>query len=65
MSRPRVNTRCLASRYQDKDEKIVEISDATSGCLLSIRRLNGLLVVRVYRCDDDVRVSTEDGHLAR
>lgn len=57
MARPRVIIDCVASRYQGPDERIVEISHACGGALISIRATgSGRLVIDSYRLDDTVEV---------
>lgn len=57
MARPKVIIDCVASRYQDPDERIVEISHARGGGLISIRATgSGRLVIDLYRLDDTVEV---------
>ncbi|MEU2032807.1 hypothetical protein [Nocardia amamiensis] len=57
MARPKVIIDCVASRYQGPDERIVEISHACAGGLISIRATgSGRLVIDLYRLDDTVEV---------
>ncbi|WP_157187470.1 hypothetical protein [Nocardia vinacea] len=59
MARPKVIIDCVASRYQGPDERIVEISHACGGGLISIRATgSGRLVIDLYRLDDTVEIHT-------
>lgn len=59
MSKPTVNTRCVASFYASTDQRIVEIGrrDGKAGCLVSIREHGDGLHVDVYRADPGVTVT--------
>ncbi|WP_406278996.1 hypothetical protein OH799_11190 [Nocardia sp. NBC_00881] len=66
MARPKVIIDCVASRYQGPDERIVEISHACGGALISIRATSiGRLVIDLYRLDDTVDVHAPDRGNAR
>jgi hypothetical protein len=59
MRKPKVTLKCVADQYASPGEKIIELSDNGSGCLISIRRVNGKLVICPYRGDKDVVVWIE------
>jgi hypothetical protein len=59
MAKPTVNTKCVASNYAARNERVVEFFDADTqkGGLISIRAdAKGLLRVEVYRMDQGVYV---------
>lgn len=62
--KPIVNSNPGANYYSSAEERIVEFSDAEtdSGGLISFRRVNGELLVSLYRLDENVRVVVERGH---
>lgn len=62
MPKPRVITRCVASHYTGPEERIIEFSSGDSrldaGGLISFRRVDGKLIVQLYRLDSAVEVTT-------
>lgn len=53
--RPTIKTRCVASHYAAPNERIVEVSSANGGALISISALpNGEVLVCVYCADHTV-----------
>jgi hypothetical protein len=61
--KPTVKTKCVAAEYAAPNERIIEIHDHATkkGCLVSIRVVQGDLVIEVYRGDDGVIVRS-NGH---
>ncbi len=60
MRKPVVLTRCVANHHAGPDERIVEFNDRSlsdGGGLISFRRFQGKLLVSVYCCGKDVKVS--------
>lgn len=60
MTKPKVLTNCIANRYTNKNERIVEFSGGMSdtGGLISLRlREDGVLVVELYCLENEVEVS--------
>jgi hypothetical protein len=61
--KPRIITNCVASRYAAPNERIVEFADdAGNGGLISIRTVDGRLIMDVYRQGPcvEVRVGKEE-----
>lgn len=57
MKRPRVTTNCVASRYTQKNERIIEFSSDNGGGLISFLATDdGRLLVDVYNQDSSVEV---------
>lgn len=58
MSKPRVNTKCVANAYTGKDERIIEFSSENGGGLIQfMERQDGSLHVHLYRLDPTVKVT--------
>lgn len=65
MSKPSVNTRCVADQSAGRNEKIIEISSDGAGCLISLNETDdGGLRIEVYRRGSSVRVVVSDPDLA-
>lgn len=65
MAKPRVITNCVANHFTPPNQRIIEFSDhqvgpgdgqGPPGGLISFTRSGDELIVRVYRCDPQVRV---------
>lgn len=58
MARPKIIANCVASRYQARNERILEVSHDHGGALISLRATDtGRLVIDLYELDDTVEVS--------
>lgn len=56
MKRPKVITRNPADQFAMSGERIVEVSSDAGGCLISLRQVEGHLIIEVYRADSTVIV---------
>lgn len=65
--KPKVGTAYPADRYASPEERIIEVSHKLGGCLISVRPVNGRLVIEIYQADDTVEVRTGEprGELRR
>lgn len=64
--RPRVTLNPGADRHSQPGERIVEFYDdnTQAGGLISLRSVDGALVVELYRLDPEVTVKVAPGNLA-
>jgi len=62
MSKPKVNTKCVADHYSMPNEKIVEVTgQGGQGCLISVsNHPDGSVVINLYRIDTRVVIKQSE-----
>lgn len=60
MSKPAVLTKCVANYYAAPNERIIEVSSRSGGCLARLWERDGMLHIHLYGLDPNVKVTVGD-----